>query len=436
MNDIPRRKQLILPPGEPPEPPPARLRPLRAGPFGVIDIGSSKIACLIGRCESDGTLRVLGSGFTRSRGVRGGSITDLDEAERAIRTAVATAETMADHRLRSVVVNLSCGLPASQVHNLQLHVGGRQVREDDIRAVIHAGRQRAASEGRETIHALPVSFSVDETAGIADPRGHHCDQLLVRVHVVDALSTALRNLGAAVGRCDLEISEPVSSPFASGLATLKDDERDLGAIVVDMGGGTTTVAVFTEGNLLHTAQVPLGGQHVTRDIATVLSTPIDNAERLKTLYGSVDLTSDDEREVLPVTQIGEEDHQIAKIPRSMVVGIIRPRVEETLEMVRDRLDSAGLGRQGGGRVVLTGGASQMVGVRDLAARILDRPVRLGRPVGIRDLAEAASGPAFATATGLLMWAAGDGRTLHDIDFEAEPPRGFLHKLVAFFRDRV
>jgi cell division protein FtsA len=436
VNDIPRRKQMSLPPMMAPEPPPARLRPLRAGPFGVLDIGSTKIACLIGRTETDGSLRVLGSGFTRSRGVRGGSITDLDEAERAIRTAVAMAETMADHRLRSVVVNLSCGLPASQVYNLQLKIGGRQVVEDDIRALILHGRQKAASDGRETIHALPVSFSVDETSGIADPRGHHCDHLLARVHVVDALSTALRNLGAAVGRCDLEISEPVSSPFSAGLATLRDDERDLGATVIDMGGGTTTVAVFTEGQLLHTAQIPLGGIHVTRDIATVLSTPIDNAERLKTLYGSVESSSDDERELLPVTQIGEEDHQIAKVPRSMVVGIIRPRVEETLEMVRDRLESAGLGRNAGSRVVLTGGASQMVGVRDLAGRILDRPVRLGRPAGIRDLPEAASGPAFAAAVGMLMWTAGDGRSLHDIDFEAEPPRGLLHKLVAFFRERV
>jgi len=435
VNDIPRRAHLSLPPNMPPDPP-ARPRSLRAGPFGVLDIGSTKIACLIGRTESDGTLRVLGSGFTRARGVRGGSITDLDEAERAIRHAVALAETMADHRLRSVVVNLSCGQPTSQLLNLQLHVGGRQVTDSDIRQIIHAGRARAASEGRETIHSLPVSFSVDETSGISDPRGHHCDQLLAKLHVVDALSTALRNLGAAVGRCDLEISEPVSAPFAAGLATLKDDERDLGATVIDMGGGATGVAVFADGQLLHTAHVPLGGLHVTRDIATVLSTPIDNAERLKTLYGSVHASPDDEREVLPVTQIGEEDHQIAKVPRSMVVGIIRPRIEETLEMVRDRLENAGLGRASSSRVVLTGGASQLVGMRDLAARILDRPVRLGRPAGMRDLAESASGPGFATAVGLLMWAAGEGRFLHDIDLDAEPPRGILHRLVAFFRDRV
>jgi cell division protein FtsA len=435
MNEITRRGQLSLPPAMPPDPPP-RPRNLRAGPFGVLDVGSTKIACLIGRTDSDGVLRALGSGLTRARGVRGGGITDLDEAERAIRAAVAMAEEMADYRLRTVTVNLSCGMPESRLFNVQWPVNGRQVTDADVRRVITEGRARAVTEGRETIHSLPVTFAVDETVGVSDPRGHHCDVLSARLHVVDALSMALRNLGAAVGRCDLEISEVVSAPFAAGLSCLVDDERDLGATIIDMGGGTTSIAVFSEGQLLHTAQVPVGGQHVTRDIAGVLSTPIDHAERLKTLYGNVHACQEDEREILAVQLIGEEDHHFAKVPRSMVIGIIRPRLEETFEMVRDRLDSAGLGRAAGGRVVLTGGASQLVGVRDMANRILERPVRLGRPAGIRSLAEAASGPAFATATGLLAWAAGEGRALHNIDLASERPGGVLRRIVHFLRERV
>jgi cell division protein FtsA len=435
MNEISRRAQLSLPPAMPPDPP-QRSRNLRAGPFGVLDIGSTKVACLIGRTDSDGALRALGSGLTRSRGVRGGGITDLDEAERAVRAAVAMAEEMADYRLRSVAVNLSCGQPESRLFNVQWPVSGRQVTDADVRRVITEGRARAVTEGRETIHSLPVAFSVDETVGVADPRGHHCDVLSARLHVVDAMSMALRNLGAAVSRCDLEISEVVSTPFAAGLSCLVDDERELGATIIDMGGGTTSLAVFFEGQLLHTAQVPVGGQHVTRDIAGVLSTPIDNAERLKTLYGNVHACQEDEREILAVQLIGEEDHQFAKIPRSMVIGIIRPRLEETLEMVRDRLDGAGLGRAAGGRVVLTGGACQLVGVRDLASKILDRPVRLGRPAGIRGLAESASGPAFATATGLLAWAAGEGRTLQDIEMSTDHKRGMLGRIVDFLRERI
>jgi cell division protein FtsA len=435
MNDLSRRGQLSLPPTLPPELP-VRARNGRAGPFGVLDVGSTKITCLIGRTESDGTLRVLGGGFTRSRGVRGGGITDLDEAERAIRAAVALAEEMADYRLRTVTVNLSCGQPESRLFNVQWPVGGRQVTEADVRRVISEARARSITEGRETIHSLPVSFAVDETVGVVDPRGHHCDQLSARLHVVDALSMALRNLGNAVQRCDLEISEVVCAPFASGLSCLVEDERELGATLVDMGGGTTSLAVFGEGELLHTAQVPVGGQHVTRDIAGVLSTPIDNAERLKTLYGNAHGSPDDEREILPVQLIGEEDHQFARIPRSMVVGIIKPRLEETFEMVRDRLDGAGLGRAASSRVVLAGGASQLVGVRELAMRILNRPVRLGRPSALRGLPEAASGPAFATATGMLAWAAGEGRSLHDMDLESDRRAGLLRRLVDFLRERV
>jgi cell division protein FtsA len=425
MNEIARQAQLALPPAMPPDLPP-RNRNLRAGPFGVLDIGSTKIACLIGRTDSDGTLRALGSGLTRSRGVRGGGITDLDEAERAIRAAVAMAEEMADHRLRSVVVNLSCGQPESRLFNVQWPVGGRQVTDADVRHVLTEGRARAVTEGRETIHSLPLSFSVDETSGVLDPRGHHCDVLSARLHVVDAQSMALRNLGAAVMRCDLEISEVVSSPFAAGLSCLVEDERELGATIVDMGGGITSVAVFFEGHLLHTAQVPVGGLHVTRD----------HAERLKTLKGTVHACQDDEREILTVPMIGEEDHQFATIPRSMVIGIIKPRLEETFEMLRDRLDSAGLGRAAGGKLVLTGGASQLAGVRDMAARILERPVRLGRPAGIRGLAESNCGPAFAAATGLLFWAAGEGRNLHDLAAETVRPAGLLRRIVEFIRERV
>ncbi len=435
MNDLSRRQAAPVLLGEVAPPPRGRLP--RSGPFGVLDIGSTKVACLIGRVEGDGTLRVLASGMTRSRGVRGGGITDLDEAERAIRAAVGQAEDMADHRLRSVVVNLGCGLPESRLFNVQWPVGGREVTEGDVRRVVNEGRARAQTDGRETIHALPVAFCVDETAGVADPRGHHCEQLSARLHVVDALSMALRNLGAAVARCDLEITELVSAPFASGLSCLVDDERELGTTVIDMGGGTTSLAVFAEGQLLHTAQLPIGGGHVTRDIAGVLSTPLDSAERLKTVYGNAQPSPDDEREILQVQQIGEEEHHFARVPRSMVVGIIRPRLEETFELVRDRLDGAGLGRIAKqSRVVLTGGASQLVGVRDMAARMLDRQVRLGRPARARGLPDAAAGPAFSTAAGLLAWAGGDGRALHDIDLDVETPRGLLRRIVAFLRDRV
>jgi cell division protein FtsA len=196
------------------------------------------------------------------------------------------------------------------------------------------------------------------------------------------------------------------------------------------------MAVFAEGQLLHTAQLPIGGTHVTNDIARVLSTPVAHAERLKTLYGSAQASPDDEREMLPVPLVGEDEAQFAKVPRSMVVNIIKPRLEETFEMVKERLDGSGLGRVAGSRVVLTGGASQLSGVREMAARILGRQVRPGKPAPLRGLPDSASGPAFATAAGLLAWSAGIGRGLADIDLEAEQPTGLVWRIVKFLRERV
>jgi cell division protein FtsA len=416
--------------------PPPRMRPPRLGVFGALDIGSTKITCMIGRSDPDGSRRILGFGWQKGRGIRNGAITDLDEAERAIRAAVGQAEDMADTRLRAVTVNLGCGQPESRLFNVQWPVGGREVTEDDIRQVVLEGRGRAESEGRDAIHTLPLSFSVDETMRVEDPRGLHCDTLTARLHVIDAVSSSLRNLHTCLSRCDLEVAELVSAPFAAGLATLVEDERELGTTVIDMGGGSTSFAVFAEGQLLHTAQTLVGGIHVTNDIARLLSTPVAHAERLKTLYGSCQASPDDEREMLPVPLVGEEEHQIARVPRSMVVSIIRPRLEEIFEIVKDRLENSGLSRMAGARVVLTGGACQLAGARELAAHILGKQVRLGRPVGLRGLPDAAAGPAFATGAGLLAWAAGEGRSMQDIDLAMRRPSGPLKRFISFLKERI
>ena len=379
---------------------------------------------------------MLGIGHTQSHGVRAGGITDLGEVEACIRAAVGSAEKMADHRLRSVTVNLTCGQPESRRFNLQWPVGGRAVTGADLRRVVQEGRSRALCNGRDTIHVLPLSFALDGTYGVADPRGLHCETLSARLHVLDAAATALLNLQLTLERCELGLTELVSAPFASGLSTLVADERQLGATVIDMGGGTTSMGVFSDGQLLHTAQLPIGGGHVTNDVARLLSTPVADAERLKTVYGNADASPDDEREILSVPMVGEAEHHLQKIPRSRLVGIIKPRLEETFELVRDRLEGTGLMPEAGARVVLTGGASQLVGAREMASRILDRQVRLGRPTPLRGLADRASGPAFATAAGLLAWATGAGRRLADIDTIDDRPVSALRRFVNFLRDRV
>jgi cell division protein FtsA len=433
MNQLARLPVTSEPPGGRA---PRRRRGAKQGVFGVLDLGSTKVVCLIARVESDGEPRVLGFGWQRARGVKAGNVIDLGEAERAIRAAVGQAEEMADHQLTSVVVNLSCGQPESRHQPIHWPIGGRAVTEQDLRAILHEGRRRSAEDGRETVHAFAAGFTVDATPGADDPRGMICESLTARLHLVDAAQTSLRSLGACLARGDLEVEELVSAPFAAGLATLVEDEKQLGVAVVDMGGGTTSLAVFHEGHLAHTAQLPVGGWNVTNDLARGLSTPIAHAERLKTLHGGAFAAPEDEKEWLPVPMVGEEEDHIARIPRAMVVGIIRPRLEETFELLRDRLEGTGLGEAAGRRVVLTGGASQLVGVRELAARILDRQVRLGRPHPVRGLPETASGPAFAGPVGLLAWCAGEGRPLLDIQAGVDRPRGAFRRLVEWLRDRT
>ncbi len=435
MNEMTRRPSASPPPSLPEEPERQR-RHHRTGQFGVLDIGSTKIACLIGRTESDGTLRVLGFGWHKADGVAGGNIVDMAKAVAAIRTCVGQAEDLAGISLRSVTVNLSCGQPESRLYNWQWPVGGRQVEDRDIRDIIADARLRTGADKRIAIHTMPQQFSVDATDRVEDPRGLFCTTLNACLHIVDAEATAVRSLRTCIAQCDLEIDQLVSAPMAAGLATLVDDERKLGTTVIDMGGGTTGLAVFADGQLLHTAQLPIGGRDVTKDIAAGLSTTLNHAERLKTLYGNIQTSPDDEREMLMVPIVGEEEHQLSRVPRSQVVNIIRPRIEETFEFVKDRLESAGMSRAAGNRVVLTGGACQLAGVRDLAARMLGRQVRLGRPMQLRGLPEMASGPAFATASGLLSWAAGAGRGFQDLDLEEERPAGLLRRIVDFLRDRI
>ncbi|NWH08413.1 MAG: cell division protein FtsA [Alphaproteobacteria bacterium] len=274
-----------------------------------------------------------------------------------------------------------------------------------MRRLLNVARLEAEREGRTTIHTSPLSYTVDSASRIRDPRGMFGERLGALVSAVSVQDGPLRNLEVCVESCHLDISARVFSPYASGLAALVPDEMELGATVVDMGAGVTAIAVFAEGALVHGRTVPLGGLSITTDIARGLSTPIAHAERLKTLHGSALVAQNDDRDMVSVPQVGEEDADAeTPVPRSMLTGIIRPRLEEILELVRDRLQTSGVESTSGRRVVLTGGASQLTGAREMAQRILNKQTRLGRPIRVQGLAEAIGGPAFATCAGLLGYA--------------------------------
>ncbi|ENS61676.1 cell division protein FtsA [Brucella melitensis] len=380
----------------------------------VLDVGSSKVSCVIARLRphEGGALlpgrthrmEVLGIGHQRSRGVKSGVIIDLDAAEQSIRLAVDAAERMAGLTVDSLIVNISAGRLKSETFTASVNLGGHEVEQTDIRRVLAAGAKQALAAERHLVHSLPVGYTLDGERGIREPLGMLGDSLGVDMHVLTADAAPLRNLELCINRCHLSVEAIVATPYASGLAALVGDEAEMGAACIDMGGGTTTISVFSEGKFIHADAVAIGGNHVTMDVARGFSTRMEDAERLKVMYGSALPSAADDRDLISVPPIGDDERDVPnQYPRSVLTRIIRARVEEMLELVRDRLNQSGLGHIVGKRVVLTGGASQLPGMPEAARRILARNVRIGRPLGIAGLPEAAKGAAFAATVGLLVY---------------------------------
>jgi cell division protein FtsA len=388
--------------------------PKRTAVIAALDIGTSKIVCQVARLKPQSpqevlrrrthAVEILGISHTHARGMKAGAVVDLAEAEDAISHAVDLAERMAQVQLESVVVSVSSGRIGSELFAASVDVAGSAVAEGDIARVLAVGSRQSVRDGRAVLHSLPISYTLDGATGIRDPRDMLARRFGVDMHVMTADIAAARNLMLAVERCHLTVEAMVASPYVAGLSVLADDEADLGAAVIDLGAGTTTLAVFSGGHCVHANGFALGGQHVTMDLARGLNARITDAERIKTLYGSVLSGGSDERDMITVPTVGDEEREAPQfVSRASLVRIIKPRVEEILEMVRDRLAASPFAAEPRGRVVLTGGASQLTGLPELAARILGRPVRIGRPLGIAGLPEAAKGPAFAVAAGLLVY---------------------------------
>lgn len=388
--------------------------PKRKGIVTVLDVGSSKVCCIVARlrpCEDSQLLKgrthsvqVIGIGHQKSQGVKSGVVVDLDRAEGAIRLAVDAAERIAGLTVDSLFANVSAGRLRSETFGATVKLGGHEVDASDVDRVLAAGTKQSLRAERQVVHSLPVGFSIDTERGVRDPSGMVGEELGVKMHVLTGDAAPLRNLELAINRAHLSVERMVATPYASGLAALVDDELEMGAACIDMGGGTTTISVFAEGKFVYADALPVGGNHVTMDLARGLSTRLEDAERLKVMHGSILPGLSDERDIVSYQPIGaEEADGPIQIPRSVMSRIIRARVEETLELLRDRLNKSGFSSAVGKRVVLTGGASQLSGLPEAARRILGRNARIGRPLGVAGLPEAAKGPAFSAAVGLLVY---------------------------------
>jgi cell division protein FtsA len=414
----------------------------------ALDLGASKVACFImkpgGVNRELRTLQTIGVGQVQSRGVRGGAIVNMDDAADAIAQAVERAEAVAGVSVQGVAVTTAGGQLASHRVSSQVSLGARPISDKDLNRAITAALTQVRLPGRRPIHLLPITWSVDSLRGVRDPRSMFGRQLGLELVVVSISETVFQTLGYCVEQAHLDFQGVVAAPFSSALAALEDDEMDLGCICVDMGGGSTSVAVFSNGALVHVDSLAVGGAHVTADIARGLSTSLAGAERIKTLHGSAIASAHEDNEMIEAPPRGDDPAAgPVPVPRSLLKGIIAPRVEETLELLRERLKAAGAPIDPGAGLVLTGGASQLAGVREVAVRVFDRPVRLGRPRRAPHLADAASGPAFCAAAGVLQRAAFGPRevvSLRALAGAKTPPRDGrstpLSRVATWLRDNL
>lgn len=365
-----------------------------------LDIGTTKICAVVAERSENG-LDVVGIGTHASRGLRKGVVVDIDATVDSIKHAVEEAELMADCEISSVYV----GIAGGHIRGFNSHgvvaVKDREVREGDVRRVIDAAKAVAIPMDREVIHVIPQEFIIDEQDGVREPLGMCGVRLEGKIHIVTAAVASAQNLVKCANQAGLNVIDIVLEPLASAEAVLADDERDLGVCLIDVGGGTTDIAVFDDGSIKQTSVLGLGGYHISNDLAVGLRTPFEDAERLKKRFGVASaryLACDD---VITVPSVG--GRRPREVSRKILCEIIEPRVEEILSLARNELVKVGLEDRIPSGVVLTGGAAALEGMPELAEEIFEAPVRLGRPTHIGGLQDVVRSPMYATGVGLVLY---------------------------------
>lgn len=401
--------------------------------IGALDIGTSKVCCLIAETDARGGHRLLGFGHQRMRGIKAGVVIDPEKAERAVRAAVAQAERMAGLTLARVVVAVTCGRLKSETFTARATVSGRTVGRTDTARVLAGGRSFAERSGRAIVQMTRSGWRLDARA-VPNPLGMTGSELSLPMHAVTVDEQPLSNLLHVVERSHLETAGLVAAPFASAMAVTTAEERQQGVVSVDLGGGTTTLAAFAGGQFVYADGVPVGGGHISFDIARTLSTPLAEAERIKTLYGTLLSAFSDERDVISFPGVEESEGTKYETTKARLRTIIEPRVETLYGLVAEKLDRAGLSHLGEGCVVLTGGASQMVGLAEWWSSRTGAAVKIGRPQPLDGMDHSLCGPGFAAVAGLVSSAVSPSAGVAEHQRRVQPAQGYLGRLNGWIRE--
>ena len=371
-----------------------------------LDIGTSKVVAIVGEVQDDGELEVIGFGSHPSRGLKRGVVVNIEATVNSIQRAVEEAELMAGCEIHSVYT----GIAGSHIRSLNSHgivaIRDREVGRSDVERVIDAARAVAIPADQRILHVLPQEFIIDGQEGIRDPIGMSGVRLEARVHMVTGAASAAQNIVKCVQRCGLEVEDIVLEQLAASYAVLTEDEKELGAALIDIGGGTTDIAVFHDGAIKHTAVIPIAGDQVTNDIAISLRTPTQYAEEIKIKYACALSQLANSDETIEVPSVG--DRPPRRLARQTLAEVVEPRYEELFTLVNNEMRRSGFEEMIAAGIVSTGGSSKMEGAVELAEEIFHMPVRLGMPQYVRGLGEIVRNPIHATGVGILLYARNKG----------------------------
>jgi cell division protein FtsA len=397
-----------------------------------LDIGTSKVVAIVGEIKADGALEIIGIGSHPSRGLKKGVVVNIESTVQSIQRAVEEAELMAGCEIHSVYA----GIAGSHVRSLNSHgivaIKDKEVVQGDVERVIDAAKAVAIPADQKILHVLPQEYIIDSQEGIRDPIGMSGVRLEAKVHIVTGADSAAQNIVKCVQRCGLAVDDIVLEQLASSYAVLTEDEKDLGVCVVDIGGGTTDIAVFGGGAIRHTAVIPIAGDQITNDIAVSMRTPTQYAEDIKIKYACALSQLANPDETIEVPSVG--DRPPRRLARQTLAEIVEPRYEELFGLIRDELRRAGLEEQVATGIVLTGGSAKMEGAIELAEEVFHMPVRLGVPQYVTGLSEVVSNPIHATGVGLLLYAKSNlDVQRHEAPLLAGGVKNLLERMKAWFQ---
>ncbi|MFQ5854485.1 MAG: cell division protein FtsA [Anaerolineae bacterium] len=368
-----------------------------------IDVGTSKVCTLIGQPDPDGAVRIVGLGITPSAGLHKGIVVNVEEASAAIVASIEEAEKISGRTIERAYVGVT-GEHITSMNSrgtIPIGYGSQPITSADVKRAIEAAQTIAIPHNRRMVHVIPRAFIVDGQDGVRDPVGMQAFRLEVEVHIVTAAVASLHNLVRCVERANVEVIDLVLEPMASAEAILSSAERRMGVVLADVGGGTTDIAVFHDGTIVHTAVLPVAGHQLTNDLAVVLRTPLETAELIKVRYGHVIPAKLNGAEPIDVASFGDEGPQM--IPRDYIAQVLEARVGEILHLINTETKRSGYDGLLPAGVVFCGGSTELPGLKELARHTLEAPVRIGTPQGMSGLSDAVTGPAYATSVGLLLW---------------------------------